>query len=484
MHIPRSLRFLLLLLPTVLAVGPIAASAGTVRIKVVTVFSNDPDDQFADRIELIGFQIGSVTGTTGDNDDSTPVGDNDGNGEDDGSGIARVVVPSGPQTIRVPASALGGTLRVGSVRIERTVDAQGKLCEPFAIPEGNVGFDFDENVDHSSASDYTVAIRLVLLDASPVSGAEECEPAGSTTDDAKTLLKCKRAVAKASAAFAQARLKALTGCEDDKHAGKLPQNLDCRTESDTRDAITKANATLRKTIAKACGGGDKTCGGDTTGEISPAAIGFPAVCPGFLAFQFSGCRDPIADCSGLADCLLCIDAKAVDSALVSSTSVGFADPKLQKQLNKCQRAVLKSATAFALTQDKSVHKCRDKNLQRKDYQPQLHNLCLSSVNDDAHAVSSPTRDISDGVDKMKKTICKACGGSEEKGCGGADDFTPNQIGFPMTCPGASQNQACSYVITTLDDIASCLFCRMNSPFACTENLTTPSLGGVTYNCGP
>ena len=63
---------------------------------------------------------------------------------------------------------------------------------------------------------------------------------------------CKRAIAKASADFERAKLKALQGCEDKKRKGKLPATTDCLTETTTSTKITNATAKLASTIASKC----------------------------------------------------------------------------------------------------------------------------------------------------------------------------------------------------------------------------------------
>src|SRR5690606_16942750 len=84
-----------------------------------------------------------------------------------------------------------------------------------------------------------------------------------------------------------------------------------------REKIDAAGVKLHRAIAKACGGKDKTCGGDDTGEVTPGLMGFPDRCPGIRNFPPDGpandhCRMAIASCGDVAACLECIGARAID----------------------------------------------------------------------------------------------------------------------------------------------------------------------------
>ena len=65
---------------------------------------------------------------------------------------------------------------------------------------------------------------------------------------------CKRAIAKASATFDRAKLKALQQCEDKKRKGKIAAGQSCLTETKTAMKITNAQNALAKSINNACTG--------------------------------------------------------------------------------------------------------------------------------------------------------------------------------------------------------------------------------------
>src|SRR5437773_3644792 len=82
--------------------------------------------------------------------------------------------------------------------------------------------------------------------------------------------RCKATILRNSAAFVQAKAKALSTCERNIVLGTLPPSTDCQTEPTAALAITRASDRLRAKIAASCGGGDRTCG---TADDDPLEIG-------------------------------------------------------------------------------------------------------------------------------------------------------------------------------------------------------------------
>src|SRR6185295_9390606 len=87
----------------------------------------------------------------------------------------------------------------------------------------------------------------------------------------------------------------------------------CAADPKTTAAIDRASAKLRTAIAKNCGGSDKDCAtaGDDD-DVTAPPISWPAACPDF---EGTGCSNPIQNCNDVADCLVCINEKAVDQAV-------------------------------------------------------------------------------------------------------------------------------------------------------------------------
>lgn len=121
-------------------------------------------------------------------------------------------------------------------------------------------------------------------------------------------LTCKKTMAKSSATFERAKLKALQKCEDKKRKGKMAADTDCQTEAvTTAPAITKALTKLQADISKDCCGSDKACGsgsGDGA-DLALAAIGWAgtgAAGNPVLAKRCSAGDRPGEDCARETEC--------------------------------------------------------------------------------------------------------------------------------------------------------------------------------------
>ncbi len=62
--------------------------------------------------------------------------------------------------------------------------------------------------------------------------------------------------------------------------------------------------------------------------------------------------------------------------------------------------------------------------------------------------------IAKATSKARARICEACGGAD-RDCGGGDDLTTAEIGFPQPCPDVGD---CAGAVTTLDDLVDCATC--------------------------
>jgi hypothetical protein len=241
-----------------------------------------------------------------------------------------------------------------------------------------------------------------------VTGQFVIEVKGEPPKQDKSVLKCKRAIAKGSADYFEARLKALAGCQKRQLAGKIPVG-DCRAEEKARAAINKAQEKMEDAIDRACGGRDNICG--SLDDLPLDSIGFGTACPDFEEF---GCTNTLRSCGDVAACLLCIDAVAVDQGMTLLGKMGLSDPKTQKPLNKCQRTVVDASTSFLAAFADVYAKCSDKFLQKKG---------------DPSCINGPdgTR-IGKLEAKRIRTIDKACLAPD------GHVFTDAEIGFNGICP--------------------------------------------------
>src|SRR6185369_11783924 len=81
--------------------------------------------------------------------------------------------------------------------------------------------------------------------------------ASSPRSAAADPLTCKRAIAKASAKFSQAKMKALQKCND--HVVNNASPGPC-PDAQATESINKAESKLRASVNSKCGGSDKSCG--------------------------------------------------------------------------------------------------------------------------------------------------------------------------------------------------------------------------------
>lgn len=116
-----------------------------------------------------------------------------------------------------------------------------------------------------------------------------------------TAVKCQLALGKVTLGHARAVASLLARCEDGVARGKITAPCpDPKTAAKIADKATK----LRKTLCAACGGKDKTCGGD--GDATPAALGV-TTCPARTIPGGAACADAaITNLAGVVTCAECL----------------------------------------------------------------------------------------------------------------------------------------------------------------------------------
>jgi hypothetical protein len=290
--------------------------------------------------------------------------------------------------------------------------------------------------------------------------------------------KCRAVIAKSSATFVQAKMKALQRCRQNivkgKFTGVCPDD-----DQETTDKIGKAVQKLRDGIAKACGGKNKVCGATDTGADADELrtdIGFPAACPGFEG----SCTNAIADrdCGDITTCLECMGEAAVDQAIALYYHLTPADPKTEKHLNACQQAIGKSAAKFFVAKSKALQSCWDKVNSGK-----LPGPCPDAVK------AQPA--ITKAASQKDAAIAKACCG-KNKACNVADtgvdaDFDPiTDVGFPTSCdnvtvPGSA---SCNGAITDMQSLIHCVDCVTEFKVDCADRGAVPGLATYPAECNP
>ena len=278
-------------------------------------------------------------------------------------------------------------------------------------------------------------------------------------------LKCTRTVAKASAAFAQAKVKALQKCDDQvlRHtiAGPCPDGT-------AAARIAKAESKLRAKVSSDCGGSDHVCG--TGGDEPLGGIGWGGgACPNL---EQGSCGTALTDCNGISDCLACVDEAAVDQAI--GLYYGSADPDTtNSDVVKCQRAIGKYTTKFVVAKSKALQRCEDHVLTGR----------FAGACPDA-GQAAPA--IAKAESKKRVGICKACGGPD-KACDGVEDLDAATIGFPSECldvtiPGGLP---CAGAITSLQDVVNCVTCVTEYKDDCLDPIAVPAVKPTYPNaCNP
>ena len=276
--------------------------------------------------------------------------------------------------------------------------------------------------------------------------------------------RCTAAIIKANSGFVQGKARALQKCRERVLKGQLPPETVCEANLKTIGAIAKTRARLQSTIVKACGGKDKTCG--TPDDDGLDSIGWGVgVCPNF---EIGDCTNAIESCSDIASCLECIDDAAVDEAIALDYD-GFklTDPKMEKDLNRCQVAMGKESIRFLIAKSKALARCWGAVSQGKGAAP-----CPDPGDGKALAA------IESAAEKKTLAICKACGGADAA-CGTPDDPPLAEIGFPNFC---SLYGECPGAIDTLDEAVACLDCDTRFKVDCTEGSAVPSLALTRFRC--
>lgn len=277
-----------------------------------------------------------------------------------------------------------------------------------------------------------------------------------------TPLKCRRAVAKAAAVFAQGKLKTTQKCEDSilrgTFAGPCPDQ-----KSSTK--LAKLRAKLAAVIAAACGGRDKTCGAGSDDEVLSAIGWTMGTCPDIAE---SGCSNTITSCAGAGECLRCIDEQATDATIdlaFDELLRNTTDPATRK----CQRAIGKESAQFVAAQLRALQQCEDRVLRGKSSAPCPDGIAAAS--------------LAKSQAKMQQKMCRACGGPG-RACGGGDDLTPAQIGFTDTCPPLTipGGNACGAAITDLSSLITCVDCVGRQRAICMDRAAAPGVATYPSEC--
>jgi len=345
---------------------------------------------------------------------------------------------------------------------EMLVDCCPKPCGDGELDPGE-GCD-DHNVQGGDGCSANCAVETT---PTPIATVTPTPTATIQPGDPGSVPKCRRAVIDAAADFVAARTKARDKCELKQIAGKASAG-DCNQDPNVQVSYAKASRALRASIAKACGGKDKTCGADVDADL--VATGWAVVCPSFAG---TDCAESILDCADVSSCVECIASATSDfAASLAYDHAKPSDPKVEKELNRCQQAIGKATAAFLRAQSAALAKCWQQVDRGKGVSP-----CPAPGDGKTTAV------IAKAAAKRTAAICKACGGAD-KLCNQIGDLSPSAIGFPTICPGLAlpDGPSCNGAVTTVAELDACVGCVTTVAATCSELNTVPAYALYPDEC--
>ncbi|HXJ35853.1 MAG TPA: hypothetical protein VMS22_17615 [Candidatus Eisenbacteria bacterium] len=277
---------------------------------------------------------------------------------------------------------------------------------------------------------------------------------------------CQLRILRGTAALQQVVLTVLGQCEAKKRKGALPPDTVCRTEPKVAAVLGRAAERLGRTIGKACGGPNHTCGDDDDESLASIGWGIGS-CPGLIGSSDPACTTPITSCSDIGTCIECV---AFGSAERSLAPVYPASTPAKK-VARCSRTIGKETGKLLFTRANIIANC-------------LGDRLLGHHHDDCPNEGS-TKLLQQAAARRVAAICKACGGRDHQ-CDGADDVAPPDLGFADTCPGTSVG--CPPHVDSMRKLVECLDCSTTTSSDCADAVAAPAAG--TYPdacqacCGP
>ena len=386
-----------------------------------------------------------------------------------GARIAAGQPPFAPRALRARLRATGTPQTFGPFAPTGAIGPLPNLAR--AILCGNGAFDPGESCDDGNikARDGCSPTCAVESCASCAGEPSVCVPPG------KACTRCARAVAAEGARAAVARVAALARCESAKVAGRLPAAADCAGEETTARTIAKAEARMTAKITAACGGADKICGTFDRDEVAPSVLAWPATCPDL---DSHGCTNPVGDCAGLIACLACTERAAADhTSMQAAGALLPSDPRLERRLNKCQRAIAEAAAANFGGRSLALQRCWDGRARQRH-----EDDCATQSGLGAEARAAALR-IERLRTKLARKVCKACGGPDGL-CDGVDDLSSSAIGFapfcePVRTPGGTP---CARAVTSIGDVVGCVDCVAEHDAACVDAMRVPAFTSYPPEC--
>ena len=278
-------------------------------------------------------------------------------------------------------------------------------------------------------------------------------------------VRCRGAIAKDAAKYAQAAVKTLQGCRERVRAGRLPLSTDCGADA----ALTTGAAKLASGIAAQCCGPDRSCG--TPDDEALASLGWDVgSCPDVVN---AGCTNALAHPGDIATCLACVGRSAADE-LTALLYEPFAPAPSGTAAARCQATLGKESRRFVKTASAALQHCWDARNRGVHANP-----CPDPGDGKASGVLARAEALE------RERVCGACGGADGQ-CGGGDDVPVAGVSALEHCPTLQVpgGAACAAPIGSVADLVACVACLGQFTVACDDRAAVPGFAAYPAECNP
>jgi cysteine-rich repeat protein len=256
--------------------------------------------------------------------------------------------------------------------------------------------------------------------------------------------KCRRTIAKATAKYESARLKALQKCNDGVLKEKItPPCPDAKAAEKIAGAMQK----LSDDITGDC-------------ELADITAVLGGTCTRFgIADESGSCDVPVTTVAEAVTCFKCLSETNVDGMI--SFLFDGKTPSSDGDTLKCQRSIGKNGSKFFAKKRKALQKCADGVIKEG-------------------SGSCPDAKANDKIGKAAAKLAEKL----DKDCEGLDQADFGGISY---CPGLDipgVGPACAGPLHTLADLKECVYCIMEYKADCLTSVSTPSVAALPAECTP
>ncbi len=157
--------------------------------------------------------------------------------------------------------------------------------------------------------------------------------------------------------------------------------------------------------------------------------------------------------------------------VVGFLATGAAVPTARADVLKCQSTISSAYAKYLKSRAKIVQKCQDAAVRKAT--PPSPTSCPITAND---------AKLQALEQKLRDRVAAGCGGAD-KTCDAVGDESLAAIGWDLgTCPDINLD-GCTNVITTCDDVATCITCIADEAIANAGGIAYDQLNAVEFNSG-